>query len=429
MNKEEIYKFCKKITEKEKIDFKYIQSESEEINLNRFSIENYYQNISERLFIRVIDKNSIGTYSIQDIRKEKILEGIKKAKEIAKLKKSTIKYTDFGDFKSKQKIKFDTKISEVKFSDILSKVKENLTKDKTVVGYIGGVSKVNLKSFYINNNTEKEEEKSYIFQETGVLTKNIKKSSGDFSSTYTRVEDIDINSNFLQAKINAQNLLDPEKGSKGEYTLILTPGVTKELISFILSGTTGDIIEKKKSFLHEHMGKQVFSKNLNIVEDPHIDYFLKSQTIDDEGIKTTQKEIIKEGVFTKPIYDLYSSIKYNKKATGNGFLSNNYSSSYTNIIQEAGSKKIEDVIDKTKKGVLVYQILGFHTNKMSDGNFALTISAGKEIINGKYVKTITNLNFSGNLKDILKEVYFSKEQQFFGSSLYSFTVLPNIKLI
>jgi PmbA protein len=165
------------------------------------------------------------------------------------------------------------------------------------------------------------------------------------------------------------------------------------------------------------------------MESPHLDYFLKSQNMDDEGIKTTEKDIIKEGIFKKPIYDLYSSLKYNKKATGNGFLSNNYSAGYTNIIQEAGSKSIEDVIDTTKKGILVYQILGLHTNKISDGNFALTISSGKEISNGKFTKTITNLNFSGNLKEILKEVYFSKEQKFFGSAVYSFTVITKVKLI
>ncbi len=428
MNKEEIYNYCKNIVKKENITFTYINSEKESSEINKFKIEDYRNTFSEKLFIRVIEKNNIGEYNLQILNKENIQKGIKKAKEIARIKKSEVKFKNFGKDVSNKKIKFDKKIKEIEFSEILTDVKKNLTKEKYITGYLGGISKIKLNSFVINPYFEKENEKSFINQGTLVLTKDKKRSSGEFTNIYTKKEDVKISDNFLQAKINAYNLLNPKDGKKGEYTLIFTPEVTKSFIGFILAGTKGEEINKKTSFLYNYVNKKIFSKNLTIKENPHLDFFLGSDFIDDEGFKTTKKDIFKEGVFKKPIYDLYSSIKYKKKPTGNGFLLNNYQASYTNKIQEEGSKKINDEISKTKKGILIYELLGFHTNKITTGDFSLTISSGKIIENGTFKKTITNLNFTGNFKDILKDAYFSKEQKFFGNSLYSFTIIPNLKL-
>lgn len=429
MNKEEIYNFCKKIVKKENIDFKYIKFETERSDFNKYAIENYIQKTEDRLFIRAIVNNKIGSYSVQDLKKEKILDGIKKAKEIARLNKSEVKYKSFGEDKSNKKIKFDNKIKNIDFKEILEDVKNNLVKEKYITGYQGDALKVSKENFYINPYTEKENKKDYISVNTSVLTKNKKKSDAFFSNVYTRLEDIDIQGTFNQAKINALNLLDPQKGEKGEYTLIFTPEVSKEIFRFILNGTSADAIEKKTSFFNNIKGKEIFSKKLTILEKPHIDYFLSSEKIDDEGFKTSQKDIIKNGVFRKPIYDLYSSLKYNKKPTGNGFLEANYNASYTNKIQVPGTQKIEDIISKTKKGILVYNILGLHTNKLTTGDFAITISSGKLINNGDFEKTITNLNFAGNFKEIFKNAYFSREQLFSGNSLFSFTVIPKVKLI
>jgi predicted Zn-dependent protease len=429
MNREEIYNYCKNIVKKENITFTYFDSKKEEIDLNKFSIEKYTNNISQSLFIRIIENKNFGTYKVENITKENILKGINKAKEIAKFKKSDVKFTSFGNEKNNKKIKFDKEICKINFSEFYSEIKENLVKEKYITGYLGGLVKNQIDSFIINPYTEKTSKKSYIYLATSVLTKNKEKSSGDFESIYTRKKDIDISKNFLQAKINAYNLLDPKNGKQGEYTLILIPEITRELIGFILSGTKGDVIEEKKSFLYNQINKQTFSKNLTLKEEPNLDYFLKSQEIDDEGYKTNKKEIFEKGVFKKPIYDLYNSIKYKKSPTGNGFISNNYYASYTNKIQTPGKEKIDEIISKTKKGILIYGILGLHTNEITTGDFSVTISSGKIIENGQFKETVTNLNLTGNLKEMLKEVYFSKEQMFFGDSLYSFTIIPKIKII
>jgi PmbA protein len=429
MNKEEIFNYCKNISKKEEITFKYIKSESEKAEFRNFSIENYKMNNIDKLFIRVIDKGKIGSYSIQGITKEKIEKGIKKAKDIAKNKKSEVKFESFGKDVNHKQIKSDFRIENVDFSKKLEEIKKNLTKDKYIQGYLGGISKNHIESFFINPYFSKENKKDFVSLSSLVITKNKKKSSGDFFSIFTKEEDIDINQTFMQAKHNAYTLMDPVNGEKGEYTLIFTPEITREFFEFILSGTKGEAIEKKNSFLHDSLGKKIFSENINLKEEPTLDYFLSSSKIDDEGFKTSKKNIINKGVFRKPIYNLYESIKYNKKPTGNAFLENGFDPEYTNIIQDASNKKIEDMISKTKKGILIYEILGFHTNKITTGDFSLTISSGKAIRDGQFKETVTNLNLTGNLRELFREIEFSKEQKFFGSSLYSFSKIQKVKLI
>lgn len=429
MNKQEIFEFCEKLLKKDNLDFKYVEQSVESIDLNKFEIEKYEMHKSQGLFVRAIVKNKIGSYLVQDVRKEKILDGIKKAKAIGNIKKSDVKYSEFGSGKNNRKIKTHKGIDDLPFLSIIDDIKKNITKEKHVTGYVGGASKVKHTSFYLNKNTNKFFEKSYLSLYTEVLTKNKKRGAGSYSNVFTEKNKIDINLNFKNAKENAELLIDPCNGNKGVYDLILTPEVTKSLIGYILSATTAQTIEEKRSFLHNKINKNVFSEKLTLKEKPYENYFLSSQAIDDEGVSTKEKFIFDKGVFKKPIYDLYNALKYEKSPSGNGFFSNNYSAKYTNVILDKGNLNIKNIISKTKKGIMVFQLLGFHTNKINTSEFSLTLALGKEIENGCYKNSVTNLNFTGDFLSVLKDIYFSKEQMFFGSSLYGYMVIPNVKLI
>lgn len=430
MNREEIYKFCKNLSKKENVEFIFTKSENESVSLDGFKISDTRIKEGESLNIKIISNSSFGESRVNHITKENILKGIMIAKKNAKLKKNEIKIKDFGKNKENLKIKYPNDIKEILFPEIIEKVKKELKKKKYIVSYSGKVSKNIFKKLYINPHTEFEIEKSSLYLGVVVNTKNKKPSSGDYENIFTRKEDIKISETFNQARINALNQTNPQAGEKGKYTLILTPEMTSEFVEeLILEATNGSLINKKESYLHNFKNKQIFSKGFSIMEKPHLDYFLSSQAIDDEGFKTTEKVIFENGVFKKEIYNQYDSIKYNKKPTGNGFRKTLIETDYTNIIQKPGTKGIEKIISSTKKGLLVYSIIGFHTNNLVTGNFSLTILSAKEIVNGKFTKTITNFTFSGDLKTMLKDISFSKEQKFFGDSLYSFSVIPDVSLI
>lgn len=430
MNKQDIYNFCKSIAKKEHVEFIYSTKKKQQIAIEKFDISKPETNESSALFIRVIVNGQTGTYTITDISKENILKSIGKARKIASLK-NDIKIPDFGNAKESRKINYDKEIKQVDFTEYLQEIKSQIIKDKYIQAYEGEFSKSDVNSFYINPYTCREEEASKVSLFVDIITKDKKTSNAGFFDIFTTAKDIDISNTFLQARYDANLLLNPEAGKKGECDLILTPIKTKSLLEgLVISKTDGESIEKKESFLHDYVGKKVFSENLTITEDPHLNNFLGSSTIDDEGFKTQEKKIFNRGVFKTTIYDQYNAIKYHKKNTGNGFRSGpSITCDHTNLIQTPGKNSIDNIISETKKGILVYSLMGMHTNSGATGDFSLTLALGKEIENGKFKRTVTNVNFTGNIASTLKDASFSKEQKFFGDSLYSFCKIPKVKLI
>lgn len=425
MNDIEIIDYLEKISKKENTLFEYNNNIVEKSKINGFDIENNINYDEQSIIVSAIVDKKKGKYKIKDINKTKIKEGIIKAKKLAKIK--TEKEIDcFGKGLPKKKIKFDKNIEKIDFGKLLEETKKNLVKEKYITSYVGDVYKVKNKNYTITNNLTEIQEKQYITSQFTINTKKQKQNSGFFYNIFTKKEDVNIENTIKQAKINANNLLSPKQGEKGNYKLILTPEIVQEILSyFVLDACKGDAIYRKESYLNNLKNKEIFSKNLSIIEHPHLDYFLGSSLVDEEAIKTNQKTIIDKGVFKKIIYNQKYGLLTNNKSTGNCFSG----ISFTNVLQEPGKKKINTIIENTKKGLLVYSIMGVHTNDLVTGDFSLTIANAKEIVDGKYNRTVTNLNFTGNIKDILKKMNFSKEQMFFGTSLFSFGVVDNIKII
>jgi predicted Zn-dependent protease len=426
MNELEIIDYLEKISKKNNVLFEYSKTNIEKSEINGFDIEKTTNCDEENIVISTIVNNKKGKYVVKKITKKNIDEGINKAKKLAKIK--TEKEIDcFGDVAPKKKINFDKTIETIDYGDMLKEIKTNLTKDKYITSYLGGIYKIKTKDYIITNNINIDQEKQFIKTGFEINTKKEVQNSGHFSSIFTKKEDVNISECITQAKINAITLLSPKQGDKGTYSLILTPEIVHDIISyFVLEACKGDLIYKKESYLNSLKNKQIFCKNLSLVEDPHLDYFLGSSLVDEEAIKTNNKNIIDNGIFKKIIYDQKYGMLTNNKSTGNSFLG---SISFTNILQKPGSKKISDIIETTKKGLLVYSIMGIHTNNLVTGDFSLTISNAKEIVNGEYKRTVTNLNLTGNIKDLLKEISFSKEQMFFGNALFSFGIINNVKII
>jgi predicted Zn-dependent protease len=431
MNKE-IFDICQRFAKKENVEFLFMDGYSISAKILKFDICKINNQEASGLLIRAIVNGYSGYTTITEISEKNIRVGIEKTKKIAKLKKGT-KILDFGSDVSKIKTKQDKEIKDFDISSKFKEIKDNLTKDKYIKSYEGGLSWNKGYSFYINPYTFKEDTSCATSFGLTVNTLDKKPSSASYSQVFSKAKDINYISVIDEAKKEANLTLNPKQGEKGEYDLIFSADAAASIISsFIVHPTIGELMFKKQTYLSSSFGKAVFSKNLTITEDPFLDYFLHSESIDDEGFKTSKKDIIKNGVFNTSIYDQEYSVLAGKKVTGNGFRDGIYSPatcSFTNLVVSPGKTRKEDFISKTKKGIYVYDVMGIHTSNMTSGEFSLTINSGKEIVNGKYKDTITNLNFTGNANKMFKTLEMSKERKFFGSALVPEMVIPKVKLI
>ncbi len=432
MNKNKIFDICERIAKKEKVEFIYSDVYSCSAKIESFDISKINNQEASGLMVRAIVDGYSGYTTITEITEKNIKDAIENAKKIAKLKKG-IKIKDFGKDKNKKVYKEDKNILEFDIAERIPETKKNLTKDKHTKSYDGGFGISRHYSFYINPYTFKESNFGSASISLQINTHDKSPSSGGESQIFTKAKAVDFISVIDKAKDKAKLLLNPIQGKKGNYDLIFSQDASAQIISsFIIHPTIGELMFKKQTYLFESLGKDVFSKNLTITEKPQLDYFLSSEEIDDEGFNTSEKKIIEKGKFATTIYDQEYSVISGKKNTGNGFRDGVYSPvscDFTNIVVTPGKKALKDIIPTTKNGIFVQDIMGIHTSNMANGEFSLTINAGKEIKDGRFKNTITNLNITGNCKDAFKEMELTKEQKFFGSALVPEMVLRKVRLI
>ena len=94
----------------------------------------------------------------------------------------------------------------------------------------------------------------------------------------------------------ATSLLGAQPCESGEYEILLTNTASAELLSSHTSMFSAESIQKNVSLLKGKIGETIGSNNITLVDDPFIAKSTQSGSFDDEGVATSYKEIIKDGV-------------------------------------------------------------------------------------------------------------------------------------
>ena len=219
-----------------------------------------------------------------------------------------------------------------------------------------------------------------------------------------------------------------------KYNVIFTPHAVQSIFGEILAVIlNGKVIQQKVSPLVDKLGKELFDKRFSFIEDPTIG--IKATLFDDEGIKTTKKYLIKNGIVNSFYFDLSSGSRTMPRhsSTGNGFkpsLSQPPSPNLTSLIIESGKTKYNDLLRNTKEGILVDQLLGAGQSNTLAGEFSVGIDLGFKIKDGKIQGRVKNCMIAGNIFEVLKNITeLSKEQEWvYGAMLFPYILIENMTL-
>ncbi len=204
-----------------------------------------------------------------------------------------------------------------------------------------------------------------------------------------------------QIKDSKEENIDSQK-----YDLIFPQKEFAEIIShFIISNTGLESHIKADSYLNQNI---LFDKKLNIFEDPFVDYSPNSTYLDSDFVPTCKKEIIKDGKYNQYLTTLQYAFKYKKEPTGNAL-----DSRISNLFVKCGNKPYENLIKETKKGLIIYQILGLHTTNSKEGSFNVVVPLALEVENGKIKKALKNISLNENFVKMLQKIDLSKETNWF----------------
>ena len=189
--------------------------------------------------------------------------------------------------------------------------------------------------------------------------------------------------------------LRAKKISTTQAPILFEAPVANGLLSHFVSAVSGGSLYRKASFLTDSLGKQVFSKLVNIVERPHQRRGQASSWFDDDGVVTRERDVVKNGELLGYFLGTYSARKLGMQTTGNA--GGNY-----NLILEPGKRSLKQLIRDMGRGLLVTELMGQGINLVT-GDYSRG-AAGYWVENGEIVHPVEEITIAGNLRDMFKGI-------------------------
>jgi PmbA protein len=172
-------------------------------------------------------------------------------------------------------------------------------------------------------------------------------------------------------------------------SMLVENRTVSRLFSPLISALNGSAIQQKNSFLIDKLGEKVFSEKLTVSDDPFIPSGRGSRLFDGEGLATQKRLVFEKGIVRNYFIDTYYGKKLNMQPTSGG---------NTNLVFESGDKDLEGLIAIVEKGILVTGFNGGNSNG-STGDYSFGIE-GFLIEDGKIVRPVSEMNITGNMKDL-----------------------------
>jgi PmbA protein len=190
----------------------------------------------------------------------------------------------------------------------------------------------------------------------------------------------------------------------GKYPTVLRNDVFSSLVAYFLESASSDEVQRHSSFLIGKLGQKIASGKLTISEKPlqknvFFSYF------DDEGVATTNKDIIKKGVLTTYLYNRETAKKDGVETTGNGtWAGNKIGIGFGNVVVKGSKKSFSEMVADVKEGVYVTEIDGLGTGmNAQSGDFSCQ-AQGYMIRDGKIAEPLNLITLSGNLLKMLNDI-------------------------
>ena len=195
-----------------------------------------------------------------------------------------------------------------------------------------------------------------------------------------------------------------KKPKTGAYPVLFDERVASALIGSLLQATNGMMIARGSSWLRDAVGEQVLPTGLSIIEDPHRARVTGSRLFDAEGLATSQRAIVDNGVLTGWTLDLATARKLGMQSTANAArgTSSPPSPSLTNVSLTQGHQSRAELIKEMGTGLLVTSMIGSTINP-NTGDYSRG-AAGFWVENGEITYPVNECTVAGNLRDMLKTI-------------------------
>ncbi len=174
--------------------------------------------------------------------------------------------------------------------------------------------------------------------------------------------------------------------------VLFLPEEARRLLSSFIAAISGGNIYRHASFLIDHLNKPVFPKFINIYEDPFIKKGWGSRVFDAEGVATSKRSLVEDGILLSYVLNSYTARKLGMQTTGNaGGVHNLY---FKGTVDYSYLK----LLKLMSRGLVVTETLGHGANIVT-GDYSQGV-VGFWVENGTIKHAVQEVTIAGNLKEM-----------------------------
>ena len=206
--------------------------------------------------------------------------------------------------------------------------------------------------------------------------------------------------------------MNPTRPRTAKLPVIYDPRVSSSLIGHLMGAINGSAIARGTSFLKDKLGQRIFAPGITIRDDPRRPRGLRSRPFDGEGVPTTARNIIEDGVLTTWLLDSRSARQLGLATTGHAARGTGGppSPSATNLWLEPGTMSPTELMADIKEGLYITEMMGSAINSLT-GDYSRGAS-GFMIRNGALAEPVAEITVAGSLLEMYRTMVPANDLRF-----------------
>lgn len=183
--------------------------------------------------------------------------------------------------------------------------------------------------------------------------------------------------------------------STRQVPVLFAPELARGLIGHFIGAIRGGALYRKASFLLDRLGTPVFPEFVTIRERPHWPRAMGSAPFDNEGVATTDRDVVAGGILQGYVLDSYSARRLGMETTGNA-------GGTHNLIVEPGPLGHEELLRQLDTGLWVTELMG-HGIQLVTGDYSRGAS-GFWVESGEIQYPVHEITIAGNLNEMFRDI-------------------------
>ena len=179
----------------------------------------------------------------------------------------------------------------------------------------------------------------------------------------------------------------------GPAQVVFAPEVARGFIGHFIGAIRGSAQYRKASFLLGAAGERVFPDWVQMHERPHLLKGVASSNFDSEGVRTIDRELVRDGVVDGYLLGSYSASKL-------GLVSTGHAGGLHNLMVDASVDRPDQasLLRRMGRGLLVTELMGQGVNGVT-GDYSRG-ATGFWIEGGEIAYPVHEVTIAGNLKNL-----------------------------